>query len=79
MLEIGFLVSLIVCTFSVHVVFGNVIPWYYTPLAIVLSLLMAAVGRRSIAKTDYNPKSAISMSVLPHGLNPFDITIQFPS
>lgn len=60
-LGLGFLASLIVCTLAVHIVFGKIMPWYYTPLAIGLSLPMATVGIRSIAETDYNPESAIGM------------------
>lgn len=60
-LEIGFILSLAFCTFTVHVVFGTYVLWYFTPLAVFLSLFMAAVGIRPIAETDYNPESAISM------------------
>ena len=58
-LGVGFLLSLVICTLAVHVIFGNIIPWYFTLLAIALSLPMAVVGIRSIGETDYNPESAI--------------------
>ncbi|KAF2240748.1 OPT superfamily oligopeptide transporter [Trematosphaeria pertusa] len=58
-LSLGFLVSLLICILTVQLVFGKLTPWYYTPLAIALSLPMAAVGIRSLAKTDVNPESAI--------------------
>jgi uncharacterized oligopeptide transporter (OPT) family protein len=57
----GFLGSVIVCTLVIHFIFGNIIPWYYTILAIVISLPMAIVGIRSLAETDYNPESALGM------------------
>lgn len=60
-LFLGLLASLAFCTLVVHAVFGKIVAWGYTPLAIALSLPMAAVGIRSIAETDYNPESAISM------------------
>lgn len=62
-LVLGFLVSIIICTLAVHLIFGNFIPWYYTLLAIAISLPMAIVGIRSIAETDYNPESALRMSL----------------
>ncbi|PVH72143.1 hypothetical protein DL98DRAFT_596317 [Cadophora sp. DSE1049] len=59
LLRLGFLMSIAVCTVTVHFVFGDIIPWYHTLLAIALTLPMAAVGIRSIAETDYNPESAV--------------------
>ncbi|KAI1411462.1 oligopeptide transporter [Hypoxylon sp. FL1857] len=58
-LALGFLVSVIICTVAVHVIFHDYIPWFYTLIGIGLSLPMAAVGIRSIAETDYNPESAL--------------------
>lgn len=58
---LGFFVSIIVCVLAVHLIFGNIIPWYYTLLALGLSLPMAMVGIRCIAETDYNPESALGM------------------
>jgi len=60
-LGLGFLVSVIICTLVIHFVFENIIPWYYTILAIAISLPMAIVGIRSLAETDYNPESALGM------------------
>jgi hypothetical protein len=77
-LGLGFLVSLIICTSAVHFVFGNIIPWYYTPLAIALSLPMATVGIRSIAETDYNPESAISMSLCAINMALLTLPHSFP-
>lgn len=60
-LGLSFLVSVIACTLAIHLIFGNIIPWYYTILAIALSLPMAVVGIRSLAETDYNPESALGI------------------
>lgn len=60
-LGLSFLVSVIICTLAIQSIFGNFIPWYYTILAIALSLPMAIVGIRSLAETDYNPESALGM------------------
>jgi hypothetical protein len=60
-LGLSFLVSVIGCTLAIYLIFGNSIPWYYTILAIALSLPMAVVGIRSLAETDYNPESALGM------------------
>ena len=63
-LGLSFLVSVLACTLAMHMIFGKVIPWYYTILAIALSLLMAVVGIRPLAETDYNPESALGISIL---------------
>ncbi|KAM7205140.1 OPT superfamily oligopeptide transporter [Naviculisporaceae sp. PSN 640] len=82
-LGVVFAASLAFCTLAVHIVFGHIIPWYYTPLAIALSLPMAAVGIRSIAETDYNPESAIIsqlvFAILVPGSMPFAIVINLIS
>lgn len=57
--------SITFCTFSVHYVFGSIIPWYYTLLAIALSLPMAVVGIRSLAEADYNPESGLGKNDTP--------------
>lgn len=59
---LGFLVSVLICALAVHLVFGNIIRWYLTILAIALSLPMAMVGIRCIAETDYNPDSALGIA-----------------
>lgn len=60
-LLLAFLNSVIVCTLTIHYIFGNIIPWHYTILAITISLPMAIVGIRSLAETDHNPESALGM------------------
>ncbi|KAK0645770.1 OPT oligopeptide transporter protein-domain-containing protein [Cercophora newfieldiana] len=59
MLSFFFLGSVLTCMFAVHTVFGSLIPWYYTLLAVSLSLPMAVVGIRSLAETDYNPETSL--------------------
>jgi uncharacterized oligopeptide transporter (OPT) family protein len=61
LLVLSFVVTVLVCIFAVHIVFGDIIPWYSTLLAIGLALPMAVVGIRALAETDYNPESALSM------------------
>ncbi|KAF2120074.1 OPT oligopeptide transporter protein-domain-containing protein [Lophiotrema nucula] len=55
----SFILSLIICVSTTAIVFGDLIRWHFTLLAIALSLPMAAVSIRSVAETDYNPDSAI--------------------
>lgn len=62
-LGLAFCGSVLVCVLGVHLIFGNIIPWFYTVLAIVLSLPMAVVGIRSLAETDYNPETALGMAL----------------
>ena len=61
MLGLSFLASVIACISAIHFLFADIIPYYYTTLAIALSLPMAVVGIRSLAETDYNPESALGM------------------
>ncbi|KAK4197104.1 OPT oligopeptide transporter protein-domain-containing protein [Triangularia verruculosa] len=58
-LGLSFVLSVIVCTIAVHFLFSELIPWYYTILAVLLLLPMAVVGIRSLAETDYNPGSTL--------------------
>ncbi|RYP41074.1 hypothetical protein DL767_001235 [Monosporascus sp. MG133] len=64
----GFILAVLVCVLSVHALFGGTIPWFYTVLAILLSLPMAVVGIRSLAETDYNPESALVSQLAFAGL-----------
>jgi OPT oligopeptide transporter protein len=64
-MSLGFAISVIACTIAVQYIFGRVIPWYYSLLAITLSLPMAVVGIRSLAETDYNPESGLGTSYSP--------------
>ncbi|KAH8719521.1 OPT oligopeptide transporter protein-domain-containing protein [Phaeosphaeriaceae sp. PMI808] len=58
-LVVLFYLSVVVCIFTTSHVFGDFMPWRFTPLAVALSLPMAAVGIRSLAETDYNLDSTI--------------------
>jgi hypothetical protein len=60
-LWLSFLFSILACTVAIHYVFENIMAWYYTILAVMLSLPMAVVGIRSLAETDYNPESALGI------------------
>lgn len=66
--SICFLISILLCILVIQALFNGLIPWYCTILAVVLSLLVAAVGIRSISEIDYNPESAlgIMLSIPPH-------------
>ena len=57
----GFFVSVVICILGVHIYFKEYIPWYFTLLAIGLSLPMTVVGIRAIAEVDDNPESALGM------------------
>ncbi|CAH0021640.1 unnamed protein product [Clonostachys rhizophaga] len=52
-------ISILVCTAAVQLLFGSIMPWTFTVIAIFLSLPMAAVGIRALAETDCNPESAL--------------------
>ena len=64
-MSLGFAISAIACTIAVQYIFGRVIPWYYSLLAVTLSLPMAVVGIRSLAETNYNPESGLGTSYSP--------------
>lgn len=52
--------SILVCLFSVRVVFGALIPLYALLLAILLALLLSLMSIRALGETDLNPVSGIS-------------------
>lgn len=54
------ILSVLVCIFSVRVVFGALIPYYAILLAIALALLLSIMGIRALGETDLNPVSGIS-------------------
>jgi hypothetical protein len=49
----------------VQLLFGSIMPWMFTVVAIFLSLPMAAVGIRALAETDCNPESALGNVQVP--------------
>lgn len=60
LIAILFIMSVVVCIFSVRVVFGAVVPFYALLLAILLALLLSLMSIRAIGETDLNPVSGIS-------------------
>lgn len=52
--------SIIVCIFSVKIVFGALMPYYAIFLAIFLALILSLMGVRALGETDINPVSGIS-------------------
>lgn len=59
-IAILFVMSILVCIFSVRVVFGALIPFYAILLAILLALLLSLMSVRALGETDLNPVSGIS-------------------
>lgn len=53
-------ISILVCFFSVKIVFGALIPYYAILLAIFLALILSLMGVRALGETDINPVSGIS-------------------
>lgn len=56
---IGVLLSSILCVVSVRAVFGSIVPYYATIIAIILALLFSVMGVRALGETDLNPVSGI--------------------
>lgn len=52
--------SILVCFFSVKIVFGALMPYYAIFLAIFLALVLSLMGVRALGETDINPVSGIS-------------------
>lgn len=52
--------SILVCFFSVKIVFGALMPYYAILLAIFLALILSLMGVRALGETDINPVSGIS-------------------
>lgn len=52
--------SILVCFFSVKIVFGALMPYYAIFLAIFLALILSLMGVRALGETDINPVSGIS-------------------
>lgn len=56
---IGIAVSSVVCVLLIRGVFGAIVPYYATVVAIVLALLFSILGVRALGETDLNPVSGI--------------------
>lgn len=57
--SIGILCSSIVCVVAVRLVFGSIVPYYASVIAIILALFFSILGVRALGETDLNPVSGI--------------------
>ena len=55
----GIIISSIICIIAVRLVFGSVVPYYATIIAIFLALFLSVMGVRALGETDLNPVSGI--------------------
>lgn len=55
----GVVLSSALCVWAVRNVFGSLIPYYATVMAIVLALFFSILGVRALGETDLNPVSGI--------------------
>ena len=60
MIWVGLAASILLCIFTIHVVFGDLMPLYATVLAVVVALVLSVMGVRALGETDLNPVSGIS-------------------
>ncbi len=60
LVTILFIISILVCIFSIRIVFGALVPFYAIILAILLALLLSLMSVRALGETDLNPVSGIS-------------------
>jgi len=56
---LGIIISSLICIVAVRLVFGSIIPYYATIIAIVLALFLSVMGVRALGETDLNPVSGI--------------------
>lgn len=56
---LGVVLSTLLCIFSVRVVFGDLVPYYATAVAILLAFFFSILGVRALGETDLNPVSGI--------------------
>ncbi|KAM3446064.1 hypothetical protein MY3296_010028 [Beauveria thailandica] len=57
---IGLLLSITLCIFTIHTVFGDMVPLHATVIAVFMALLLSIMGVRALGETDLNPVSGIS-------------------
>lgn len=55
----GLVLSSAVCVWAVRDVFGSLVPYYATAVAIILALFFSVLGVRALGETDLNPVSGI--------------------
>lgn len=58
--SVGFVVSVLICIFTIHIVFGDLVPLYATVMAVAMALVLSIMGVRALGETDLNPVSGIS-------------------
>lgn len=56
---LGIVISSLICIVAVRLVFGSIIPYYATIIAIILALFLSVMGVRALGETDLNPVSGI--------------------
>jgi uncharacterized oligopeptide transporter (OPT) family protein len=57
---IGLVLSIIFCVASIRIVFGALVPFYATIMAVFMALILSIMGVRALGETDLNPVSGIS-------------------
>lgn len=69
----GILVSSVACVWAMRSIFGELMPYYATIVAIILALLFSVLGVRALGETDLNPVSGIGKlsqlifaGIIPH-------------
>ncbi|KAF4955130.1 hypothetical protein FGADI_4712 [Fusarium gaditjirri] len=60
MVTMGLLASIALCVFTIHLVFGDLVPLYATTIAVLMALVLSIMGVRALGETDLNPVSGIS-------------------
>lgn len=70
---LGVVLSSMLCLWAVSNVFGDIVPYYATFVAIILALAFSVLGVRALGETDLNPVSGIGKlsqlifaAVIPH-------------
>lgn len=56
---VGLVLSSFLCIGAMRIVFGDLVPYYATVMAIVLALFFSVLGVRALGETDLNPVSGI--------------------
>lgn len=58
--SVGFVLSVLICILTIHIVFGDLVPLYATVMAVLMALVLSIMGVRALGETDLNPVSGIS-------------------
>ena len=57
---VGLVLSILFCIMCIHIVFGDLVPFYATVTAVFMALVLSIMGVRALGETDLNPVSGIS-------------------